>query len=98
MALLDLKIQKVDGLVVLQKIKFGPRRRPIAVVILTALREEQDIVEGYQLGVNSYIQKPVDFDQFRETIKQLGLYWLVVNQGSQYPPLAKQTTGPGKNA
>ena len=78
--LLDLKLPKVDGLEVLRQIKEHPRTRPIPVVILTSSREEQDLVRGYQLGVNSYIQKPVDFAQFRETVKRLGLYWLVVNQ------------------
>ena len=77
--LLDLKIPKVDGLEVLRQIKDDVRTRAIPVVVVTASREEKDLVEGYQLGVNSYIQKPVDFDQFRETVKQLGLYWLVIN-------------------
>ena len=78
--LLDLKLPKVDGLDVLRQVKGDSRTRPIPVVVLTSSREERDMVESYQLGVNSYIQKPVDFDQFRRTIKQLGLYWLVVNQ------------------
>jgi CheY-like chemotaxis protein len=78
--LLDLKLPKVDGLEVLRQIKEHPHTRPIPVVILTSSREEQDLVRGYQLGVNSYIQKPVDFEQFRETVKRLGLYWLVFNQ------------------
>lgn len=78
--LLDLKLPKVDGLEVLREVKADPRTKPIPVVILTSSREERDMVESYQLGVNSYIQKPVDFKQFRETVKHLGLYWLVVNQ------------------
>lgn len=78
--LLDLKLPKVDGLEVLREVKSDPRTRAIPVVILTASREEKDMVNGYQLGANSYIQKPVDFNQFRETVRQLGLYWLVVNQ------------------
>lgn len=86
LVLLDLKLPKVDGLEVLRQLKENPHTRPIPVVILTSSREEQDLIRGYQLGVNSYIQKPVDFEQFRETIKQLGLYWLVVNQGP--PPSA----------
>ena len=80
LVLLDLKLPKVDGLEVLREIKKSARTRPIPIVILTSSKEERDMVSGYQLGVNSYIQKPVDFDQFRETVKQLGLYWLVVNQ------------------
>ena len=78
--LLDLKLPKIDGLEVLREIKENPRTRSIPVVALTSSREERDLVMSYQLGVNSYIQKPVDFAQFRETVKQLGLYWLVVNQ------------------
>lgn len=78
--LLDLKLPKVDGLEVLREIKKNVSTQPIPVVVLTSSREERDMVESYRLGVNSYIQKPVDFDQFRQTIKQLGLYWLVVNQ------------------
>src|SRR5271169_4779825 len=78
--LLDLKLPKVDGLQVLSEIKNDARTKSIPVVILTSSREEKDLVEGYRLGVNSYIQKPVDFEQFRSSIKQVGLYWLVVNQ------------------
>lgn len=88
LVLLDLKLPKVDGLEVLQTIKNDPRTRAIPVVVLTSSKEERDMVMSYQLGVNSYIQKPVDFHQFRETVKQLGLYWLVINQ----PPPA---TGQG---
>ncbi len=80
LVLLDLKLPKVDGLEVLRQVKDDPRTKPIPVVILTASREERDLVEGYRLGVNAYIQKPVDFDQFRQIVKQLGLFWLVVNQ------------------
>lgn len=78
--LLDLKLPKVDGLEVLRCVKEDSRTRAIPVVILTSSRQETDMVRGYQLGTNSYIQKPVDFDQFRATIKQLGYYWLLVNQ------------------
>ncbi len=85
LVLLDLKLPKVDGLEVLRQLKSDPRTKAIPIVILTASREERDMINGYQLGVNSYIQKPVDFVQFREIIKQLGLYWLVVNQASPTP-------------
>jgi CheY-like chemotaxis protein len=78
--LLDLKLPKVDGLEVLREIRNNPASRTIPVVIMTSSKEEKDLVTGYQLGVNSYIQKPVDFTQFRETVRHLGLYWLVVNQ------------------
>jgi two-component system response regulator len=78
--LLDLKLPKVDGLQVLREIKADRRTKAIPVVILTSSREERDLVEGYHLGANSYIQKPVDFAQFQTTIRELGYYWLVVNQ------------------
>lgn len=80
LVLLDLKLPKVDGLEVLREIRNNAATRTVPVVILTSSREERDLVAGYQLGVNSYIQKPVDFKQFRDTVRQLGLYWLVVNQ------------------
>ena len=78
--LLDLKLPKIDGLEVLREIKKDSRTKAIPVVVMTSSKEQRDLVEGYQLGVNSYIQKPVDFNQFREIIKQLGFYWLVINQ------------------
>ena len=78
--LLDLKLPKVGGIEVLRRLKSDQRTKTIPVVILTSSREERDLVESYGLGANSYIQKPVDFDQFRETVKSLGLYWLVINQ------------------
>jgi two-component system response regulator len=80
LVLLDLKLPKVDGLEVLKQVKSDPRTKTIPVVIMTSSKEERDLVAGYNLGVNSYIQKPVDFDQFRETVKSIGLYWLVINQ------------------
>jgi two-component system response regulator len=80
LVLLDLKLPKVDGLEVLRQMKNDPRTKAIPVVILTSSRQEADLTEGYRLGVNSYIQKPVDFDQFRKVVKEAGLYWLVVNQ------------------
>jgi CheY-like chemotaxis protein len=79
LVLLDLKLPKVDGIEVLRQIKADSRTRTIPVVILTSSKEERDVVNGYDLGVNSYIQKPVDFSQFRDTVKQLALYWLVTN-------------------
>jgi two-component system response regulator len=80
LVLLDLKLPKVDGMEVLKQVKSDPRTRTIPVVIMTSSKEERDLVAGYNLGANSYIQKPVDFDQFRETVKSVGLYWLVINQ------------------
>lgn len=80
LVLLDLKLPKLDGLDVLRRIRADARTRRIPVVILTSSREEQDIAAGYDLGVNSYIRKPVDFQQFTETVRQLGLYWLVINE------------------
>jgi len=78
--LLDLKLPKVDGLEVLKRVKADPRTRVIPVVVLTSSREESDIVASYHLGVNSYIVKPIDFQQFTEAVRQLGLYWLLLNQ------------------
>jgi two-component system, response regulator len=78
--LLDLKLPKVDGLEVLRRIRSEPRIRMLPVVILTSSKEEQDMVSAYSIGVNSYVRKPVDFNQFVEAIGQLGLYWLVLNE------------------
>ncbi len=77
---LDLKLPKVSGLEVLKEMKSDPRLRTIPVVVMTSSREQRDLVEGYRLGVNSYIQKPIDFDQFQGVVKDLGYYWLVINQ------------------
>ena len=78
--LLDLKLPKIDGLEVLRRIRADPRTRLQPIVILTSSREEQDLINGYSLGANSYIRKPVDFSQFMEAIRQIGLYWLVLNE------------------
>jgi two-component system response regulator len=80
LVLLDLKMPKVDGMQVLEKVKGDPRTKDIPVVLLTSSREERDRISGYELGVNSYLQKPVDFAEFRRVVKLIGLYWLVTNQ------------------
>jgi two-component system, response regulator len=82
--LLDLKLPKVDGLEVLERIKADARTRIIPVVVLTSSQEERDIVESYQLGVNSYIVKPVDFEQFNEAVRHIGLYWMLLNKTPLY--------------
>ena len=87
LVLLDLKLPKVDGMEVLKQVKCDPRTRTIPIVIMTSSKEERDLVASYNLGANSYIQKPVDFDQFRETVKNVGLYWLVTNQ----PPVVEDS-------
>lgn len=89
LVLLDLKLPKVDGMQVLEQVKNDPRTKTIPVVLLTSSREERDMVTGYKLGANSYLQKPVDFAQFRKMVKLLGMYWLVTNQ----PPI---TTDSGR--
>jgi two-component system response regulator len=80
--LLDLKLPKIDGLDVLRALRADDRTRLIPIVILTSSAEEQDLVRGYGLGANSYVRKPVDFTQFVEAVRQLGLYWLVINQAA----------------
>src|ERR1700690_1295737 len=90
--LLDLKLPKVDGLEVLEQLKANEESRIIPVVGLTSSREEQDIVRSYKMGVNSYIVKPVDFDNFAEAVAQLGLYWLLLNQPPEAPAQAHDST------
>lgn len=77
--LLDLKLPKVDGLEVLKRLRADPRTSMLPVTILTTSNEEKDVITSYQLGVNSYVRKPVDFESFMEAVRQLGLYWLVLN-------------------
>ena len=81
--LLDLKLPRIDGLEVLRRIKADPRTRAIPVVVLTSSSEQRDLVESYQLGVNSYIVKPVNFERFAQAVQEIGLYWVVLNQAAR---------------
>jgi two-component system response regulator len=83
--LLDLKLPRMDGLEVLRRLRADPRTRLLPIVVLTASDEEQDIIETYELGANSYVRKPIDFVQFADAVQQLGLYWLILNQFPNAP-------------
>lgn len=80
LVLLDLKMPKMDGLQVLERMKADPRTKAIPVVVMTSSREEGDLVASYQLGVNSYVVKPVDFTEFAETVSRVGMYWMIANE------------------
>jgi CheY-like chemotaxis protein len=84
--LLDLKLPKLDGMEVLKRVRGNERTKLIPIVILTSSKEENDLINGYSLGANSYIRKPVDFNQFSEAIRELGLYWILLNES---PPVVK---------
>ncbi|MQA28514.1 MAG: response regulator [Luteitalea sp.] len=84
LVLLDLKLPKIGGLEVLQRLRDEPRTRLLPIVVLTSSDEDRDVIDGYRFGANSYIRKPVDFNQFSDAVRHLGLYWLVLNQS---PPL-----------
>ncbi len=86
LVLLDLKLPKVDGLDVVRALKHDPRTRSVPIVILTSSKEQRDIVESYDLGVNSYIVKPVDFDGFMKAVMELGFYWMLLNQAPGSDP------------
>lgn len=94
---LDLKMPKVDGLEVLRQVRASPQLKHLPVVMLTSSREEQDLVQSYKLGINAYVVKPIGFDQFLEAVKQLGLFWALLNEpppiskADQFPELHPQT-------
>ena len=90
LVLLDLKLPKLDGLEVLKRVRADPRTRLLPIVILTSSKEQQDIVNGYGFGANSYVRKPVDFEQFLDSVKQLGLYWLVLNEQPSHERLGRR--------
>jgi CheY-like chemotaxis protein len=93
LVLLDLKLPKVDGLEVIERMRADPITRLIPVVVLTSSKQDDDIVESYRKGVNSYLHKPVTFDEFRTIIRELGLYWLLANQVPSMPDIQKSSPG-----
>lgn len=88
---LDIKLPKLSGLEVLEEIKRNPRTRAIPAVLLTSSRLEEDVVRGYQLGANSFVQKPVQFERFRQVVRQLGAYWLAVNEPARHRALSEKS-------
>jgi two-component system response regulator len=94
LVLLDLKLPKITGLEVLKRVRADPELRTLPVVVMTSSREDRDLTESYQLGVNSYILKPVDFAQFADVVEQLGMYWVILNQPPpQVPPSGDGASG-----
>jgi DNA-binding response OmpR family regulator len=93
--LLDLKLPKVDGLAVLRAIRADERTKNVPVVILTSSKQQRDVIDGYNLGVNAYAQKPVDFEQFGEAIRQIGMFWMLINQA---PPPRTHEAGKARGA
>lgn len=96
LVLLDLKLPKLNGLDVLNRIKQDPRTKAVPVVILTSSKEERDLVASYNMGANSYIQKPVDFDRFREIVRNTGLYWMVINEQPMSAAAQAAAAGAGR--
>jgi CheY-like chemotaxis protein len=95
LVLLDLKLPKIGGLDVLRAMRADERTKAIPVVVLTSSKEEKDLIDGYKLGVNAYAQKPVDFEQFSETVRQIGMFWMLINQP---PPPGAFATGKAQGA
>ncbi len=93
LVVLDLKLPRVDGLEVLQQIRADPRTRLVPVVILTSSSEERDVINGYDLGANSFVGKPIDFTEFAHVVAQLGIYWLMINRPAPHADNATKTTG-----